>query len=61
MSFIVRTFRLFPVCCPVTYQTGLFEGRGAASNLSLSHWLAVLWRSAVADRGGVFADGEPFD
>ena len=38
MSFIVRTFRLFPVCCPVTYQTGLFEGRGAASNLSLSGW-----------------------
>jgi len=28
MPFTIRPCRRFPVCCPVTYQTGLFEGHG---------------------------------
>ena len=29
MPFTIRPYRRFPVSCPVTYQTGLFEGQGA--------------------------------
>jgi len=38
MPFSIRPFRRFPVCCPVTYQCGLFEGHGIAWNLSLTGW-----------------------
>jgi hypothetical protein len=34
MPFTIRPFHLFPVCCPVTYHAGLFEGRGTIWNLS---------------------------
>ena len=27
MPFSIRPFRRFPVCCPVTYHAGLFEGQ----------------------------------
>ena len=60
MPFSIRPFRRFPVCCPVTYQCGLFEGHGTVWNL-FAHGLAVLWQSAVTDRGSVFAHGEPAD
>ena len=36
MPFSVRPSRRFPVCCPVTYQCGLFEGHGTVWNLSLT-------------------------
>jgi len=38
MSFTIRPSRRFPVCCPVTYQCGLFEGHGTVWNLSLTGW-----------------------
>ncbi|MDE3042884.1 MAG: PilZ domain-containing protein [Nitrospirota bacterium] len=38
MPFSSRPFRRFPVCCPVTYQCGLFEGHGTVWNLSLAGW-----------------------
>ena len=38
MPFSVRPHRRFPVCCPVTYQTGVFEGHGTVWNLSLTGW-----------------------
>src|SRR5215470_4365054 len=38
MPFTMRPYRRFPVCCPVTYQTGLFEGHGTVRNLSLTGW-----------------------
>ena len=60
MPFSICSFRRFPVCCPVTYQCGLFEGHGTVWNLSLGG-LAVLWQSAAATRGIVFAHGEPAD
>ena len=36
MPFTIRPDRRFPVCCPVTYQCGLFEGHGTVWNLSLA-------------------------
>lgn len=38
MPFPVRPYRRFPVSCPVTYQTGLFEGYSTVWNLSLTGW-----------------------
>ena len=38
MAFLIRPSRRFPVCCPVTYQCGLFEGHGTVWNLSLMGW-----------------------
>ena len=38
MSFSIRPYRRFPVCCPVTYHAGLFEGQGTVWNLSLTGW-----------------------
>ena len=38
MSFLIRSSRRFPVCCPVTYQCGDFEGHGTVWNLSLTGW-----------------------
>lgn len=36
MPFSIRLSRRFPVCYPVTYQCGLFEGHGTVWNLSLT-------------------------
>ena len=60
MSFLIRPSRRFPVCCPVTYQCGIFEGHGTVWNLSLTGW-RFSRHSAVTDRGTVFAHGEPAD
>ena len=38
MPFLIRPYRRFPVCCPVTYHAGLFEGHGIAWNLSVNGW-----------------------
>ena len=38
MPFSIRPYRRFPVCCPVTYHAGLFEGHGIVWNLSLNGW-----------------------
>ena len=38
MPFSIRPYRRFPVCYPVTYQTGLFEGHDTVWNLSLTGW-----------------------
>ena len=38
MPFAIRPYHRFPVCCPVTYQTGLFESCGTVWNLSLTGW-----------------------
>ena len=38
MPITIRPYRRFPVSCPVTYQTGLFEGHGTVWNLSLTGW-----------------------
>lgn len=38
MPFLIRPSRRFPVCCPVTYHCGPFEGHGTAWNLSLTGW-----------------------
>lgn len=34
----LRPYHRFPVCCPVTYQLGDFEGHGHVWNLSLTGW-----------------------
>lgn len=38
MPFTIRPYRRFPVCCPVTYQVGQFEGHGAVWNCSHAGW-----------------------
>ena len=38
MLILIRPSRRFPVCCPVTYQCGLFESHGTVWNLSLTGW-----------------------
>lgn len=38
MPFTIRPYRRFPMCCPVTYQTGWFEGQGTVWNFSLGGW-----------------------
>ena len=38
MPFLIRPSRRFPMCCPVTYQCGDFEGHGTVWNLSLTGW-----------------------
>jgi hypothetical protein len=38
MPFLIRPSRRFPVCCPVTYHCGLFEGHGTMWNVSLTGW-----------------------
>ena len=38
MSFSIRPFRRFPLCCPVTYQVGDFEGHGTVWNCPRSGW-----------------------
>lgn len=38
MPFVLRPYRRFPVQCPVTYNTGSFEGRGTIWNLSSTGW-----------------------
>jgi hypothetical protein len=38
MPFSTRAFRRFPLCCPVTYDTGLSEGQGIVWNLSVNGW-----------------------
>jgi len=45
MRFTIRPFRHFTVYCPVTYQTGLFEGHGTVWDVSLTGW-----RFAVTSR-----------
>lgn len=36
MSFAIRPFQRFPVCCPVTYHAGLCESHGIVWNLSVN-------------------------
>lgn len=36
MPFTIRPYRRMPVCCPVTYHTGDFEGQGRVWSLSLN-------------------------
>jgi len=38
MPCLIRPSRRCPVCCPVTYHCGLFEGHGTVWNLSLTGW-----------------------
>jgi len=38
MPFLIRPSRRFPLCCPVTYKCGLFEGHGTVWNVSLTGW-----------------------
>jgi PilZ domain len=38
MPFLIRPYRRFPVCCPVTYHHADFEGQGTLWNLSLTGW-----------------------
>ena len=38
MSFSIRPFRRFSVCCPVTYHAGLRQGQGIVWNLSVNGW-----------------------
>ena len=38
MPFSIRPFRRFPVCCPVTYHAGVYEGQGIVWNLSVNGW-----------------------
>jgi hypothetical protein len=34
MPFLIRPSRRFPVCCPVTYHAGPFQGQGTVWTLS---------------------------
>src|SRR5262249_13847107 len=37
-ALVIRPYRRFPVCCPVTYHAGLSQGSGTVWNISLSGW-----------------------
>jgi hypothetical protein len=54
MPFSIRPYRRFPVCCPVTYHAGLFEGQGIVWNLSVNGW-RLSGGSADATRGSPLA------
>ena len=49
MPFTIRPFLRFPVCCPVTYQCGLFEGHGAV----IPEWGAHTSRMLRAVTGSI--------
>ena len=38
MPFSIRPYRRFPICCPVAYHAGLYEGHGTVWNVSLNGW-----------------------
>jgi len=38
MPFDIRSNRRVPICCPIAYQTGDFEGHGTVWNLSHTGW-----------------------
>jgi hypothetical protein len=38
MSFIIRSYRRFPVQCPVSYNAGTSQGLGTVWNFSLNGW-----------------------
>lgn len=38
MPFTLRPYRRVPVCCPVTYEHKLRDGRGTVFNLSTRGW-----------------------
>jgi PilZ domain len=38
MHFLIRPSRRLPVCCPITYHCGAFEGHGTVWNSSLTGW-----------------------
>jgi len=38
MPFTIRSYRLFPVQCAVTYNAGPFHGQGTVWNLSYTGW-----------------------
>jgi hypothetical protein len=38
MPFSIRLYQRFPVHCPVTYNTGPFQGQGNVWNLSCTGW-----------------------
>ena len=38
MPFLIRPYRRFPVCCPVSYHVGQFEGHGTVWNCSRTGW-----------------------
>ena len=38
MPFSTRPFQRVPVCSPVSYHAGLFEGQGTVWYLSLTGW-----------------------
>jgi PilZ domain len=38
MPFLIRPYRRFPLCCPVTYHADLLEGIGTIWNISLTGW-----------------------
>ena len=42
MPFSIRPFCRFPVCCPMTYYAGLFEGEGIVWSLSMNGWQLAL-------------------
>ena len=45
MSFILRPYRRFPICCPVTYHADCLKGHGTIWNVSLNGW-----RGSVPER-----------
>ncbi len=38
MPCLIRPSRRFPVCCPVNYNAGPFQGQGTVWNLSCTGW-----------------------
>lgn len=50
MPFSLRSYRRVPVCCPVTYQVGGFEGHGMDMEL-LHDRLASVVGSSDESRG----------
>lgn len=38
MPFAIRSYRRVPICCPVTYHVGDFEGHGTVWNISRAGW-----------------------
>ena len=38
MPFIIRSYRRFPVQCPVSYNAGISQGLGTVLNFSMNGW-----------------------
>lgn len=54
MPILIRPSRRFPVCCPLIYHWGDFEGHGTIWNLPYISWRAIRRTNQEAVTGATF-------